>query len=167
MIIYSRYYNNIDHTWYDSSNLRYSEWDESATSPILKLVFNNGRAYTYENVDINDYLMFKADTISNGKAVNKYIIKKYTGTRVDDVQLESLEQLKSDLQKFDLKMLETLSELNINVEVHATEWIVKTNNIVLLKFNIEENPTIVKTLSSLGVLNDNNIQVENDTPTNQ
>ena len=162
MIIYSRYYNNVDHTWYDSSNIHYSEWDESSTNPILKLVFNNGRSYTYENVDVNDYLMFKADVISNGKAANKYIIKKYTGTRVDDVQLEILDNLKENLIKFDTKMSKTLSELNMCVEVCDDDWIVKINDIILVKFNITENPNYIRLLNSFGLFNNFKTQTELD-----
>lgn len=162
MIIYSRYYNNVDHTWYDSSNIHYSEWDESSTKSILKLVFNNGRAYTYENVDVNDYLMFKADSISTGKAANQYIIKKYTGTRIDDVQLDVLDNLKEDLINFDTTMSKTLSELNMYVEVCNEDWVVKINDIVLAKFNITENPNYIRLLNSFGLFNNFKTQTELD-----
>ena len=70
------YKDNVDYTWYDSSNVLYSEcYDKDNDLKDLKIVFKGGRSYLYEKIDVNDYLMFRSD-LSQGKALNKYIIVK-------------------------------------------------------------------------------------------
>lgn len=95
-IVYNRYVNNKDHTWYDSSNVLYSIcYDNTEEFKTVKIVFKNGRTYLYKNVNVNDYIAFRCAE-SNGKAVNQYIIKKYEGVRLPDTDIEKLESLKQD-----------------------------------------------------------------------
>ena len=44
--IFHKYDNVIDKTWYESSNILYSECDESnTTKKTLRIIFNNGKMY--------------------------------------------------------------------------------------------------------------------------
>ena len=66
----------IDKSWYQSSNVLYSECiDVEDELKTLKVVFKNGTQYQYEDVDVNDYLLFR-DAESQGQALNKIIKKK-------------------------------------------------------------------------------------------
>ena len=89
MIIF-RYYDEearVDHAWYDSSNVVYSECEDKVDElKVLRVVFKNGATYIYKNVNVNDYLMFMAGGLdgSNGKALNKFIKGKCEYERVED-----------------------------------------------------------------------------------
>ena len=67
MIVFNRYVNQEDHTWYDSSNVVYSKcYDTQSTKfKTLKIVFKGGRTYLYKDVDADLYLQFK-NAQSNG-----------------------------------------------------------------------------------------------------
>lgn len=96
MVVYNRYVNNKDHTWYDSSNVVYSLcYDNNEATKNLKIVFKNGRTYLYKNVDVNDYISFRSGE-STGKTVNQYIVKKYQGVRLPDTDMEKLDELKEE-----------------------------------------------------------------------
>lgn len=95
-IIYNRYINGEDHTWYDSSNVMYSLcYDTPGMVKNVKVTFKQGRTYLYKDVDVNDYLLFK-NAESNGKAINKYIVKKYVPVRLQDVDMGKLDELKEE-----------------------------------------------------------------------
>ena len=86
---------NVDEVWYQSSNVIYSWFGESQewNSGDLVVVFKGGKRYVYKNVAFMDYLYFKNAAFnegSSGKAFNQYIIKKYTGEKMDDVDLEPI-----------------------------------------------------------------------------
>lgn len=100
MIVYNKYIDNQDYTWYDSSNVLFSKCydNPNSSNKTLKIVFKNGRTYVYKDVDINDYLTFKTAT-SNGQTVNSSIIKKYKGVRITDTQTDKLEELKENFIK--------------------------------------------------------------------
>ena len=67
---------DVDRTWYQSSNIKYSEClDYDNRLKTLKVVFNNGTQYEYKNVNSQDYLLFR-DASSQGKALNEYIKPK-------------------------------------------------------------------------------------------
>lgn len=96
MVVYNRYVNNKDHTWYDSSNVVYSLcYDNNEATKNLKIVFKNGRTYLYKNVDVNDYIGFRSGE-STGKTVNQYIVKKYQGVRLPDTDMKKLDELKEE-----------------------------------------------------------------------
>ena len=93
--IYNRYIKNVDHTWYDSSNIVYSACFDGVEK-ILKIVFKGGKQYLYRNVEPNDYVLFR-DAESSGKAFNIYI-KKYPCEKLNDVDLNEIEKLKDTYQ---------------------------------------------------------------------
>lgn len=83
------YKGNIDKTWYNSSNIVYSECiDRENEYKIVRVTFNNGRTYEYSDVTVQDYLRFR-DSKSQGKALNSFI-KKYKYEELDGIDLESL-----------------------------------------------------------------------------
>ena len=53
MKIFNFYSNDVDRTWYQSSNIKYSECiDHENELKTLIVVFNNGTQYRYEKVDV-------------------------------------------------------------------------------------------------------------------
>lgn len=90
--IYNYYANKVDKTWYQSSNIKYSECvDNENAYKTLKIVFSNGTQYQYNDVDVRDYLMFREDA-SQGQALNKYIKKRgYEYQKLEDADLSSIE----------------------------------------------------------------------------
>lgn len=97
--ILEQYKDRVDRVWYDSSNVVYSEcYDYENSLKDLKIVFKEGRTYLYKEVDVNDYVLFKRD-LSQGKALNKYIVKKYKGIRLSDIDLNELNTLKESIIK--------------------------------------------------------------------
>ena len=91
--LFNYYQDNIDHTWYKSSNIKYSECiDNDNALKTLRIVFNNGTQYEYENVDVRDYLIFR-DSDSQGKSLNRLIKeKKYEYKKLDSVNVDVLEE---------------------------------------------------------------------------
>lgn len=128
MIVYNKYIDNQDFTWYDSSNVLFSKCydNPNSSNKTLKVVFKNNKTYVYKDVDINDYLSFKTAS-SNGQAFNKYIIKKYQGIRITDTQIDKLEQLKENF----IKDAEESVEKQVKDLVYKMEFDEKTNEFVL------------------------------------
>lgn len=85
------YCNNVDKTWYDSSNIVYTECIDNDNAPkTLKVVFSNGTQYQYNNVDVRDYLLLREDQ-SQGKALNRLIKeKKYEYVKLENADLEAI-----------------------------------------------------------------------------
>ena len=83
---------DVDRTWYQSSNIKYSEClDYDNMLKTLKVVFNNGTQYEYKNVNSQDYLFFR-DASSQGKALNEYIkFKNYSYEKLENADLEALD----------------------------------------------------------------------------
>lgn len=108
MIVYNKYLDNQDYTWYDSSNVLFSKCydDPNSNTKTLKIVFKNGRTYIYKDVDINDYLTFKTAQ-SNGQAVNTSIIKKYKGVRISDTDVDKLNELREKFINDEKEISET------------------------------------------------------------
>lgn len=92
MIKFNYYNNNVDHTWYDSSNIIYSECiDNDDALKTLKVVFSTGTQYQYNDVDVRDYLMFRNNQ-SQGKALNKYIKGGgYEYVKLENANLQEIE----------------------------------------------------------------------------
>ena len=90
--IFNFYVNDIDKTWYQSSNIKYSECiDHDNDLKTLKVVFNNGTQYQYKKVDVQNYLLFR-DASSQGKALNEYIKPKgYEYEKMENADMQSLE----------------------------------------------------------------------------
>ena len=108
MIIYNKYLNNEDFTWYDSSNILFSKCYDNDVSEnkTVKIVFKQGRTYLYKDVSTDDYIAFKTDP-SNGSAFNKYI-KKYQGVRIADTDIDKIQQLQEDFKKDENEIYEFL-----------------------------------------------------------
>lgn len=90
---------STDYVWYDSSNLHYSQATENQDGTInLYIVFNNGAAYIYYKVDMNDYLYMKQSE-SNGLAFSTLIAKKIEGKpkyeykRLSDANIAELDAM--------------------------------------------------------------------------
>ena len=83
---------DVDRTWYQSSNIKYSEClDYDNMLKTLKVVFNNGTQYEYKNVNSQDYLLFR-DASSQGKALNEYIKPKgYEYEKMENADLATLD----------------------------------------------------------------------------
>ena len=111
-----RYYDektNIDRAWYTSSSILYSECDDLKDSfKVLRVTFKNGATYQYNDVDVNDYVMFLHGGLdgSNGKALNKFIKPKCQFVRLADktpnevmVEMEKYKKIKEaeDAEKND------------------------------------------------------------------
>ena len=90
--IFNFYANDVDRTWYQSSNIKYSECiDKDNDLKTLKVVFNNGTQYEYKKVDVRDYLLFR-DAASQGKALNEYIKPKgYEYEKLENADLATLD----------------------------------------------------------------------------
>lgn len=89
--IFNYYSDDIDRTWYNSTNIKYSECiDKEGELKILNVVFSNGTQYQYKGVKVQDYLLFREDA-SQGKALNKFIKGRgYEFERLDDANIEDL-----------------------------------------------------------------------------
>ncbi len=104
MIIFRKYdeKEHIDHVWYQSSNIVYSECLDTINElKTLTVIFKNGKRYQYKEVDVNDYVMFMHGGLdgSNGKALNKFIKNKYECEKLDDVSTDYAEKLLEEYQK--------------------------------------------------------------------
>lgn len=85
------YSDNVDKTWYRSTNVLYSECIDNDDKPkTLKVVFSNGRQYQYDDVDVRDYLFFR-ESCSQGKVLNSNI-KKYPCTRLEDADINLINE---------------------------------------------------------------------------
>lgn len=88
----------LDRTWYNSSNVVYSECkDVVGELKKVKIVFKGGRTYEYNDVDVHDYVMFVHGGLdgSTGKAFNAFM-KKYKGIKVGDTDIN---QLASEMER--------------------------------------------------------------------
>lgn len=108
--ILSVYKDGVDKSWFNSSNIVYAECiDKENALKEVKVVFKNGSEYSYLDVMVQDYLMFREDA-SQGKALNKFL-KKYDYQKHQD--------------KRDLELLQEELEQNLKI---AEENINKTEN---------------------------------------
>lgn len=94
----------IDRTWYDSSNIAYSEcFDKPNSLKEVKIVFSSGRCYLYKDVNVNDYLLFR-EAKSQGKALNRLLAKKENGKPIYEfIRLEDVDvnKIKESMQEYD------------------------------------------------------------------
>lgn len=107
--IISIYKDSVDKCWYESSNIVYSEClDHDNALKEVKVVFKNGNEYTYLEVPVQDYLMFR-EAPSQGKALNS-IIKKYKFVKSEEKR--DLEQLNGEKEILLEKAKQALEEQN-------------------------------------------------------
>lgn len=151
-IVYNKYTNNRDHTWYDSSNVLYSVcYDNNADTKTLKLVFKGGRTYIYKDVSVDDYLMFR-NSESHGKSVNEYIVKKYKGVRISDTNMEDVDKLKEDLINEGKVTEEAFTNLAYHLEVNSDtkEFKLSLNGRAIFE-GIENQVSILRLFKSMNI----------------
>lgn len=151
MIVFNRYVNQEDHTWYDSSNVVYSKcYDTQSTKfKTLKIVFKGGRTYLYKDVDTDHYMQFKTAQ-SNGEAFNKYI-KQYKAVRITDTDMQKLNELqesfKEEKKEIDEQKLGDLV-YRIQVDEKTGEFIILMGEKILFR-GIEGQFSILNLFTSL------------------
>lgn len=151
--IYNVYENKLDRTWYQSSNILYSECDDKENElKTLRIVFKNGRTYEYYNLDVNDYMLFRENS-SQGQAFNKYILK-YETKRIDDTNIDELNKMLEFYQEKDnikYPNVQIINEniVNIHLDKNTTKSFIigeceekldvlrKTLNIMKITYNLE------------------------------
>lgn len=156
------YKDNVDYTWYDSSNVLYSEcYDKDNDLKDLKIVFKGGRSYLYEKIDVNDYLMFRSD-LSQGKALNKYIIvkdvngnPKHNVVRLPDTDLNELENSRLMIIEERNKPVEETNNTIYHVELDESNGNVKLLFEDKVVFEgIENKISIFQLLKALNIRTD-------------
>ena len=132
--IFNKYANDMDKTWYESSNILYSECDDITDNlKVLRIIFKNGRVYQYTDVDVIDYLLFR-DDVSQGKAFNLHI-KKYKCERLDDVDVNVVNQEMQD-------------------ELKAQQEIEDKEDLIIKLYNISADVELIKnSLNSITLTN--------------
>lgn len=127
--IYNVYENKLDRTWYQSSNILYSECDDKENElKTLRIVFKNGRTYEYYNLDVNDYMLFRENS-SQGQAFNKYILK-YETKRLDDTNIDELNKMLESYQEKDNIKYPNVQIINKNiVNIHLDKNTTKSFRI--------------------------------------
>ncbi len=151
MKTYNRYENGIDHTWYDSSNIIYSQCCDKGDKKSLRIVFKGGRVYLYRNVEIGDYILMR-DSASTGESANKNIIKKYQSVRLEDVDLAKLEEMKSGFIEQDKIANERNGNLKYHLEANnkTGEFRLKNDGVTVYE-GIEGQVSIFKLFASLQI----------------
>lgn len=153
MIIYNKYINNEDITWYDSTNVIFSKcYDNNKENKTLKIVFSNGRTYLYKDVNVRDYVVFK-NSHSNGRAVNDYIVKKYKGVRISDTDLNQLNEYKNSLMTEENNLNEEkFSNIIYHIDIcnETNEFILKLNDKPIFN-GIEGNISVIDLLKSMNI----------------
>ncbi|MBP5457409.1 MAG: KTSC domain-containing protein [Paludibacteraceae bacterium] len=153
MIVYNRYINSRDHTWYDSSNVLYSLCYDNVgddSKRVVKVVFKQGRTYIYKDVDVGDYLCFKTAT-STGSAFNEYI-KHYDGVRLPDVDVEELDKLRESFINEGKITEEAHSKLAYTLEYNQDnkEFRLTLNGVTIYE-GVDDHVSILKLLSSMNI----------------
>ena len=151
MIVYNKYINSKDCTWYDSSNIVYSEClDTSEQEKTLKIIFKQGRTYIYKKVNVSDYVLFK-NADSNGKAFNQHI-KKYDCVRLPDTDLTKLEETKQQYIKENQQLDEIFTNLSYHIDYNpeTDEIRLKLNDNVIFE-GIENQISMLRLLKSMHI----------------
>lgn len=152
-IIYNKYIDKVDYTWYDSSNILYSEcYDNDNDYKSLKIVFKQGRTYLYENVDVNDYLMFRT-SLSQGKSFQQYILKKdssgnqaYKCIRLPDTNIDDLKIKMEEMQGKNKQEESTAYTLKYDSDNGTTNLYLSGKLILSSKENEISIPIILEAL---------------------
>ena len=152
MKVYSKYVNGQEFCWYDSTNTLFSKcYDNPGDLKVIKVIFKSGATYLYKNVDVNDYLAFR-DAESNGHAFYKHI-RKYEATRIQDTDLEKLEELKTHLMNDSQELQESkVSELSYVIEYCENDgrFVLKLADKIIFS-GVEGNVSIVSLFKSMGI----------------
>lgn len=152
MKTYSKYENNQEFCWLDSSNIIFSKcYDNPGDLKVVKIIFKDGRTYLYKDVNVNDYISFR-DAESNGQAFIKHI-KKYSATRIQDTDLDKLEEMKQKFMESNQEIQETkVSELGYVIEYcdETGEFVLKIGEKVIYSA-VEGNVSIINLFRSMGI----------------
>ena len=153
--LFNYYVNDVDYTWYNSSDIKYSECiDKDGELKTLNIVFSNGTQYQYVGLTVQDYLLFR-DSDSQGKALNKYIkakgyeFKKLGDANLDDINNEYLFRTSNgiELEHCDdtIKLYDTnkrlLCELDLSKEVPMEDILTQVLESVGYKIKQSEKTT--------------------------
>ena len=144
--IFKIYDDRMERVWYESSNIVYSECDDIEDElKKLRIVFKDGRQYQYEDVKVNDYLLFR-ENLSQGKALNQFIKPSYLATRLDDVDVQLIKESMETYQS-------STSEDDVEVFLDGDVLTISKNNEIIKQLVIDDNIDFVLTelLSTLGV----------------
>lgn len=153
MVIYNRYVNQEDHSWYDSTNIVYSKCYDTNDSrtKTLKIVFKGGRTYLYKDVDVDDYVKLKIEE-STGSAFSKYI-KKYTAVRIADTDLEKLNELqetfKGNVKETDEQKVSDLVYV-ISINNETKEFTIKIGNETIFR-GVDGDFSVMNLLRSMNI----------------
>ena len=152
MKTYSKYENNQEFCWFDSSNIIFSKcYDNPGELKVVKIIFKNGRTYLYKDVDVNDYIKFR-DAESNGSVFSK-TIKNYAATRIQDTDLDKLEEMRQKFIESNQEIQETkVSELGYVIEYcdETGEFVLKIGENVIYSA-VEGNVSIINLFKSMGI----------------
>ncbi|MCD8208311.1 MAG: KTSC domain-containing protein [Bacteroidales bacterium] len=153
MIKYNKYINNVDHTWYDSTNVVYSKcYDSHTPTNTLKIVYKDGRTYLFKDVDTSDYILFK-NAESTGKGCNVNITKKYKGVRITDTDMEALANLMDGFINGEKEADETpMSQLTYHIDYieETGEFNLSLNGKVIYSA-VEGQVSIINLLRSMNI----------------
>lgn len=127
--------------WYDSSMMVYSEMveHENENKGELYVVFKNGSRYVYHDVSFEDYVLLIAGgtDASQGKTLSKIIKGKYEYERVDDADLNLIEEeLNAEKKESDDK----LNTYFISGHRDITPAEFETNYEPMINYVLSENP---------------------------
>lgn len=143
--IFKIYDDRMERVWYESSNIVYSECDDIEDElKKLRIVFKDGRQYQYEDVKVNDYLLFR-ENLSQGKALNQFIKPSYLATRLDNVDVQLIKESMGVCQA-------STSEDKTEVFLDGNILTISKNNEVIKELVIEDNFEFVLS-ELLGALN--------------
>ena len=148
---------SVDKTWYDSSNVIYTECiDNDGELKQLKVVFANGSQYLYKDVDVRDYLLLR-EASSQGSTLNRIIKKKgYEYERLDNANLENIREeyekvkngcddndIMTNVDKQYLDLLKDILENGVEKETRAGK--VKSLFGKQLRFDLKEGFPLLTT----------------------
>ena len=150
--IYNKYSDNKDHVWYDSSNVVYSVcYDTYTDRKTLKVVFKEGRTYLYKDIEVKDYILFK-NAESSGNALNKFIIKKYKGVRIEDTTKEELDELKKIFDEENELTENAFKGLKYHIDLNGVtgEFVLKLNDRPIFE-GVENQVSITRLFKSMNI----------------
>lgn len=151
MIVYSKYIDSKEYTWYDSSNVLFSECiDRDGDKKSLKITFKQGRTYLYQDVDVKDYVMFK-NSSSNGMAFNQYI-KQYQAMRLPDVEISTLDELRKKFEEESIPNVDVFNNVayHIDFNTETNEFRLKLGDMRIFE-GVDGSVSALKLLKSMNI----------------
>lgn len=147
-LTYRKYIMSVDHCWYDSSNILYSEcFDTQDNEPRdVKIVFKGGRTYLYKDVDVQTYVYFR-DSASQGSTFAK-TLKNCPYEHLEDTPVEELDRMKSEFQSLEMQE-DRVVTIAFNNE--TGEFVVKVNGTPLYE-GIEGKVSVINLFAALGIV---------------